>query len=63
MSGFVIFRSFCFLCSIYFVVAVNDNVIVYIVVLVISIVAATSLAVVHINVKLQPLRQLFFLII
>ena len=47
----------------YFVVAVNDNVMVFIVVLVITIVAATSLAVVHINVELQPLQQLFFLII
>ena len=45
-------------CSIYFVIVVNDNVIV----LVITVVVATSLTVVHMNVKLQPLLQLFFLI-
>ena len=60
VSGFVIFRCFCLRCSIYFVVAVDDNVIVCIVVLVITLVLATSLAVVHINVKLQPLLHLFF---
>ena len=50
VSGFVIFRCFCLRCSIYFV-AVDDNVIVCIVVLVITLVLATSLAVVHINVS------------
>ena len=57
----VLFLLCCFWCrrSIYFVVAVNDNVIVFIVVLVITVVVATSLAVVHINVTLL---QLFFLI-
>ena len=50
VSDFVIFRCFCFRRSIYFVVAVNDNV-VFIVVIVITVVVATSLAVVHINVN------------
>ena len=60
----VLFLLCCFCCrrSIDFVVAVNDNVIVFIVVLVITVVVATSLTVVHINVKLQQRLQLFFLI-
>ena len=54
VSGFVIFRRFCCRRFIQFVVADND-VVVDIVLLFIIVVVATSLADVHINVKLQPL--------
>ena len=54
---FVVSAAFVFL---KFVVATNDIFTVNIVVLVVTVVVA-SLTVIHINVKLQPLLQLFFL--